>query len=58
MDWEAINDRMCRLRIRDHFFNYQISNIPIRPYEETPDDEKKAFYAKLEEKFTAVRREI
>ena len=49
-DWEAINDRMCRLRIRGRFFNYHIFNVHC-PHEETPDGAKEAFYAKLEEKF-------
>ena len=54
MDWEAINDRTCRLRIRGRFstgfFNYHIFNVHC-PHEDTPDGEKEAFYAKLEEKF-------
>ena len=46
MDWTAINDRMCRLGIGGRVFNYHISNVHC-PHEETPNGEKKSFYAKL-----------
>ena len=50
IDWEAISDRMCRLRIKGRFFNYQIFNVHC-PHEETSETVKEAFYAELEEKF-------
>lgn len=50
MDWEAISDRLCRLRIKGRFFNYHIFNVHC-PHEKAPDHDKEAFYAKLEEHF-------
>lgn len=43
----AINERMCKLRIRGRFFNYSITNMHCS-HEEKTDDEKEAIYAKLE----------
>ena len=36
-----------RVRIKGRFFNYSIINVHC-PHEERSDDEKEAFYAKLE----------
>ena len=50
MDWKAISDRMCWLRIKGRFYNYTIFNVHC-PHEGSPDAEKEAFYAKLEKEF-------
>ncbi|XP_055622546.1 uncharacterized protein LOC129766114 [Toxorhynchites rutilus septentrionalis] len=47
INWKAINERMCVLRIKGRFYNYSIINVHC-PHEGRPDDEKKAFYAQLE----------
>ncbi|XP_055632878.1 uncharacterized protein LOC129773303 [Toxorhynchites rutilus septentrionalis] len=47
INWKAINERMCVLRIKGRFYNYIIINVHC-PHEGRPDDEKEAFYAQLE----------
>ena len=46
--WQPISARMCKLRIKGRFFNYSIINVHY-PLEARPDDEKEAFYARLEQ---------
>ncbi|XP_039429642.1 craniofacial development protein 2-like [Culex pipiens pallens] len=58
IDWEPIDDRMCRLRIKGRFFNYLIFNVHC-PHEESSDAVKETFYAKLEQKFgSCLQRDV
>lgn len=46
--WQAISERMCKIRIKGRFYNYSIINVHC-PHEGRPDDEKEAFYTQLED---------
>ncbi|XP_039449305.1 craniofacial development protein 2-like [Culex pipiens pallens] len=50
IDWEPINGRMCRLRIKYRFYNYHIFKVHC-PHGESTDAEQEAFYAELKQNF-------
>jgi len=50
IQWKAISERMCKLRIKGRFFNYSIINVHC-PHEGRPDDGKDAFYEQLEKEY-------
>ena len=55
IDFNAINDRMCSLRLRAKFFNITVFCV-YAPTEEAEDEEKDVFYTKLEEEINKVQR--
>ncbi|PSN40976.1 hypothetical protein C0J52_10990 [Blattella germanica] len=55
IDFNAINDRMCSLRLRAKFFNITMFCV-YAPTEEAEDEEKDAYYTKLEEEINKVQR--
>ncbi|XP_038116730.1 craniofacial development protein 2-like [Culex quinquefasciatus] len=48
--WKVVNDRICVLRIKGKFFNYSLINI-YAPTNDKPDDEKDAFYERLDKTY-------
>ena len=47
LEWEPVNDRLCRIRIRGKFRNLTIISAYV-PTEDKGEDEKVEFYSKLE----------
>ena len=46
MDFRAINDRLCTLRMRGKFFNISLINVHA-PTEDKEEEEKDLFYGRL-----------
>ncbi|KAJ4451970.1 hypothetical protein ANN_03454 [Periplaneta americana] len=57
MFFEAVNERLCRLRIRGKLFNYSIINFHA-PTEEKDEQEKENFYQSLTEIFNKCPKHI
>ena len=47
LEWEPVNNRLCRLRIRGKFRNLTIISA-YAPTEDKGEEEKVEFYSKLE----------
>ena len=47
LEWEPVNDRLCRIRIRGKFTNLTIISS-YAPTEDKGEEEKVEFYSKLE----------
>ncbi|XP_038106501.1 craniofacial development protein 2-like [Culex quinquefasciatus] len=48
--WKVVNNRICVLRIKGKFFNYSLINI-YAPTNDKPDDDKDAFYERLDKTY-------
>jgi exonuclease III len=55
INFTAINDRMCSMRLRAKLFNVTIFCV-YAPTEETEEEEKDKFYTKMEEEINKVQR--
>ena len=55
IDWRPINERICVLRVKGKFFNYNIINV-YAPHNERPEEEKDKFYRKLEKAYEECPR--
>jgi len=53
MDFQAVNERLCKLRIRGKFSNITVLNIHA-PTEDKPADEKETFYGEVEKLLISV----
>ncbi|XP_050502575.1 craniofacial development protein 2 isoform X2 [Diabrotica virgifera virgifera] len=54
-DFQAINERICKLRIKTHFFNITLINVHC-PTNEQEEDTKVAFYQDLERIYDSIPR--